>query len=171
MALKETPYLKLPYGEGGDKGFREQYNTSMEKIDGIFHYPQSIKYPEVRQSVFESSFITPTPRRFELRPELSRYVQLGNLVFFEVALENVIDIPVKGNGYIGYEIVGTLSPSFDRIRGFYCVAINGIAASYSLVRRAPDTQIRVHAFGGMAIGKTVPKGTYFGIAGHYMLTN
>lgn len=41
MAIKETPYLKLPYNEGADVGFREQYVKAMDKIDAIFPTPQS----------------------------------------------------------------------------------------------------------------------------------
>ena len=141
MAINHTPYLELPYNEGGDAGFREHYVEAMDKIDSIFPYAASIKYPAVRQSIFETSFLVPTPRRFELSEDLTRYVQLGSLVFFEVGLTNIIDIPVKGNGYIGFEVVGTLSPAFRRLRGFYCSAINGVSAGYSLATRSPDTQI------------------------------
>lgn len=172
MAIKTTPYLEMPYNEGGDKGFREQYVKALDKVDGIFHFPESIKYPATMQSTFDASFFSPNTARFELRPEMSRYVQLGNLVFFEVALENKISFTVNDSGDISNQIVGTLSPAFKRSRGFYCTAINGIAASYSLAdNSAGQTEIRLTAFGGMAINRVVPKGTYFGIAGHYMITN
>lgn len=172
MAVKTTPYLKLPYNEGGDKGFREQYVGAMDVVDKIFPTPASIKYPASMQSTFDASFFAPNTSRFELRPEMSRYVQLGNLVFFEVALNSKVAFKVTSSGEIATQIVGTISPSLKRIRGYYCTAINGIAASYSLYNNSSDqTEIRVGAFGGMAINKTVPKGTYFGVAGHYMLTS
>lgn len=172
MASKTTEYLLMPYNEGGDTGFREHYVTAMEKIDGIFHFPESIKYPANMQSTFDASFFSPNTARFELRPEMSRFVQLGNLIFFEIALDSKVDFEVNSSGDISNQIVGTLSPSYKRSRGFYCTGINGIAASYSLTdNSAGQTEIRLSAFGGMAINQKVPKGTYFGIAGHYMITN
>lgn len=172
MAIKTTPYLQMPYNEGGDKGFREQYNLAMDKVDEIFHHPQSIKYPSVMQATFDASFFSPNTARFELQESMSRYVQLGNLVFFEVALNSKIDFEVDGNGDISNQIVGTIAPAFNRVRGFYCTAINGTAASYALANNSADqTEIRLTSFGGMALRKKVPKGSYFGIGGHYMITS
>lgn len=172
MAFKETSYLKLPYNEGGDKGFREHYVEAMDKVDKVFGYPESIKYPATMQSTFDASFFAPNTSRFELRPEMSRYVQLGNMVFFEIALNSKITFKVDSKGDIATQILGTISPAFRRVRGFYCTAMNGIAASYSLYNNSSDqTEIRLGAFGGMSISKTIPKGTYFGVAGHYMLTS
>lgn len=172
MAIKTTPYLQMPYNEGGDTGFREQYNLAMDKVDGIFHNPLSIKYPAVMQATFDASFFSPNTARFELQESMSRYVQLGNLVFFEVALNSKRAFEVEGNGDISNQIVGTIAPAFSRTRGFYCTAINGVAASYAFSdNSAGQTEIRLTAFGGMAINRTVPKGTYFGIGGHYMITS
>ena len=172
MAVKKTPYLEMPYGEGGDTLFREHYNEAMEIVDGIFYTGESIKYPNVPQTTFDASFFTPNSARFKLRPEMSRYVQLGNAVHFEVAVENTEAITVPADGNIGDRIVGTISSKYIRSRGSYVASINGIAASYGIsTNSAKQIEIKLTNFGGMGLRKVVPKGTYFGIAGRFYTTS
>lgn len=167
MGIKETEYLKLPYNEIGDKGFREQFNLSMDKIDKIFPDAQSIKYPARPQSIFDDSIFSPS-RNFEIRKGVSRYVVLGNKFFYEIGVNSKVSIKVGTSGDIGNLDVGNFNAAFPRKRGYYIVGMNGIAASYSM---GGSSNVTVCAFGGMVTNTTIPKGTYFGFAGHYYLTD
>ena len=167
MGIKETEYLKLPYNEAPDTGFREQYNASMEIIDNIFPNAQSIKYPAKPQSIFDDGIFSPT-KEFEIRKGTSRYLVAGNKFFFEIGVLSKVAISVPTSGDIGNKKVGNINAAFPRKRGFYIVGMNGVAASYSY---GGLSDVSVCAFGGMVCGTTVPKGTYFGFAGHYYLTD
>lgn len=170
MAVKTTPYLALPYGEGGDAGFRTTYNESMDKIDLIAKDGESAKYPDSPRSIFDDSIFTPGSR-FELRDGLARYLKMGNKFYFEVAVTNKAAISVPANGdLITNLLVGTLSPRFKLRRGSFISSINGIAACYYYGTGSGGDPVYISSFGGMSFGKSIPKGTYFGIAGHYYLS-
>lgn len=167
MAIKQTPYLKLPYNEGADAGFREQYVKAMDKIDSIFPTPQSIKYPTKPRSIFDDNLFVPH-KDFKIRENNPRYVVLGNMFFYEVGVESKKDIAVPSSGDITNILLGNFSTKFRRKRGFHMVGMNGVAASYGM---GGETEVYVTSFGGMVAGNKVPKGTYFGFAGHYYLTD
>lgn len=167
MAIKTTPYLSIPYNEGADIGFREQYGKAMDKIDSIFPTPQSIKYPETPRSIFDDNLFVPS-KNFTIKQDNARYCLLGNMFFYEIGVESKIDINVGSSGDITNILVGTISTKFKRQRGFYIVGMNGIAANYGL---SGQSEVYVTAFGGMVAGTKIPKGTYFGFAGHYFTTD
>lgn len=167
MAIKETPYLKIPYNEGADVGFREQYVKAMDKIDAIFPTSQSIKYPSKPRSIFDDNIFVPH-KDFKIRENNPRYLVLGNIFFYEIGVESKVDITVGASGDITNKLVGTISSKFKRQRGFHVVGMNGVAANYGI---SNSNEVYVTSFGGMVAGTKVPKGTYFGFAGHYYLTD
>lgn len=170
MAVNSTPYLELPYGEGGDTGFRDLYGQSMEKVDNLFPDAQSIRYPNEPRSIFDDGIVTPGSP-FELRTGSCRYAVLGNRFFFEFGFElkNATNT-IPANGDINNTLLCTINAQFPRKRGFFVTGINGIPAHYSYSGTAP-AQILVTSYGGGVAGKVIPKGTFYAVAGHYFLTD
>lgn len=169
MSTLNTPYLGLPYNELSDKGFRELYGQSMQIIDSLFPTVESTIYPENRNPVYSDGFFTPSSG-FKSRDGLTRYMQLGTMVFFEIGVESTKSITTSATGDIVNLTVGTISQKFSRRRGYFVTSINGVAAHYDYSGTKGAT-IQMTAVGGNLIGETIPKGSYFGIAGHFHITD
>lgn len=169
MSTLNTPYLGMPYNELTDKGFRELYGESMQIIDSIFPSVESTLYPENREPIFSDGFFTPSSG-FKSRDGLTRYIQLGTMVFFEIGLESTKSISTNSTGDIANLAVGTISHKFSRKRGHFVTSINGVAAHYCY-SGVKGARIIITAVGGKLIGETIPKGSYFGIAGHFHVTD
>lgn len=169
MSTLTTSYLGLPYNELSDTGFRELYTQSLQIIDSLFPTVASTVYPENRDPVYADGFFTPSSS-FKHRDGLTRYLQLGSTVYFEIGVESTKAISTSSNGDIANLTVGTISQKFSRKRGFFVTCINGVAAHYSYSGEKGAT-IQMAAVGGKLIGETIPKGSYFGIAGHFHIVD
>lgn len=169
MSTLTTSYLGLPYNELSDTGFRELYNQSLQIIDSLFPAIESTVYPENRDPVFADGFFAPSSS-FKHRDGLTRYLQLGSTVYFEIGLQSTKAISINSTGDITNMTVGTISQKFNRKRGHFVTSINGVAAHYTYSGGKGAT-IQMSAVGGHLIGGTIPTGSYFGIAGHFHIVD
>ena len=174
MANNLTDYLQMPYNDPEDAAFRAQYVLAMDVVDkevvqnfildGRIKDTFNMRYPASRENaaIFDDGFVTPT-KDFEIIPKQTRYVRIGDKVFYEVQFKSKIAIVVNSNGDIANIAMGTLNKAFVRRFGEVCYAINHIAANYVI----SSGKFYLASFGGMSLGTTIPKGTSFAVAGWF----
>lgn len=166
---KMTNYLGLYYAELTNPLFAGDYSGALNKFDTYaFTYNRGrLKYPKERKATFtEMLFSITNATDFELVGGTSRYVQLGDVVHYEVSVKSKVGIGVGAGGDIGNRTIGKFNAGFEYWKGDNIRAINDISAAY-FVDSAGTVQVT--AFGGNQCGTTVPAGTTFTFAGSFLV--